>query len=59
MSDPHDDKQESKPTQQFSSSADEQNSMDELDVRSEDADKVKGGQLEDPCAGGRVSKKLL
>ncbi len=59
MSDPHDDKQEPKPDQQFSSSPDEQNSMDELDVRAEDADKVKGGRQEDPCAGGQVSKKLL
>jgi hypothetical protein len=59
LSDPHDDNHEPKPDQQFSSGPDEQNSMDELDVRAEDADKVKGARLDDPYAGGQASKKLL
>ena len=57
MTDPHDSTQQPTGDQQFSSSPDEQNEIEELDVRSEDADKVKGGRMEDPCAGGQISKK--
>jgi hypothetical protein len=30
----------------------------DLEARKEDIDKVKGGRLEDPCAGGQISKKI-
>lgn len=57
MTDPHDSKQQPTGDEQFSSSPNEQNEIEELDVRSEDADKVKGGRREDPCAGGEIAKK--
>jgi hypothetical protein len=56
MSDPHDAKQP-KDDRQYNSSPEEKTDIDELDVRSEDAEKVKGGRMEDPCAGGQLRKK--
>lgn len=58
MTEPHDAQQ---PTDDasFSASPDELNDLNDVDVRPEDADKVKGGEAEDPCAGGRLRKKAL
>jgi len=56
MTDPHDATQ---PTgdEQFGSSPEELKDIDDVDVRPDDADKVKGGRLEDPCQGGEITKR--
>jgi hypothetical protein len=45
--------------EQQSASADEVKDLDQVDVDPDAADKVKGGSLEDPCAGGRVTKRAF
>jgi hypothetical protein len=42
--------------QQASNKPDKQTEVDELDVRPDDIEKVKGGTLEDPCGGGKVRR---
>jgi hypothetical protein len=55
MSDPRDAKQPTDDQQTRSNPKDEAD-VDELDVRSEDVEKVKGGRLEDPCMGGQAKR---
>ncbi|MGH7617188.1 MAG: hypothetical protein ACREPM_08180 [Gemmatimonadaceae bacterium] len=57
MTDPREAKQPG--DQEFNANADEVKDLDAIDVRPEDAERVKGGEAEDPCAGGRLKKKLL
>jgi len=37
--------------------SEELHDLDQVDVQADDADKVKGGRMEDPCAGGQIRNR--
>jgi hypothetical protein len=57
MTDPREQKEPMKGDEAFGSKNAERDPIKELDVHPDDADKVKGGRLEDPCQGGEISKR--
>jgi hypothetical protein len=56
MNDPHDGAQ---PTgdEELSAHSDEMEDLDDVSIDPEDAERVKGGRLEDPCGGGQIRNK--
>jgi hypothetical protein len=56
MSDPRD-AEEQASDQELSASPDQIEDLDDVEVEVEDAERVKGGRLEDPCGGGQIENR--
>jgi hypothetical protein len=54
MTDPRD---ANEPTSDEEFSADDLQDVDDIEVEVDDAEKVKGGRMEDPCAGGQIKNR--
>lgn len=56
MTDPRD---ANEPTsdEEFSANPEDLQDVDDIEVEVDEADKVKGGRMEDPCAGGQIRNR--
>lgn len=55
MNDPRDGNQPSD-DQEFGADSEELQDLDEIEVEVDEAEQVKGGRMEDPCAGGQIHR---